>query len=134
MEPSNPTAKDIDALVDYLPVLYAPGFQPVKQWQGGKQKDGTWTVPYPEYAEATERFFALIRQPCWLDPSYKPEAAAALIQEPGRIGRASIVELRQLLTSCLRGERFGEGHWASMIEKGVIRELLERLRQLRLPG
>ena len=133
MESSNPTAKDIDALVDFLPILTAPGFQPVKQWQGGKQKDGTWTVPYPEYAEATERFFGLIRQPCWLDPSYKPEAAAALIQEPGRIGRASIAEIRQLLTYCLRGERFSEGHWASMIEKGVIRQLLERLQQLRLP-
>jgi hypothetical protein len=60
--------------------------------------------------------------------------AAAMIQEPGRIGRASMAELRQLLTSCHRGERFGEGHWESMIEKGVIREILERLRGLRLPG
>jgi hypothetical protein len=132
-EPATPTPEDIDALVEFLPVLTEPGFQPVKQWQGGKRKDGTWTAPYPEYAEVTERFFALLRRPCWLDASYKPEAAAAMIREPGGIGRATMAEIRQLLTSCLRGERFSDGHWAEMIEKGVIRAILERLRQLRLP-
>jgi hypothetical protein len=32
----------------------------------------------------------------------------------------------------LRGERFADGHWAEMIEKGFIRNILERIDQLSL--
>ena len=32
-----------------------------------------------------------------------------------------------MLTFCVRGECFSDGHWAEMIEKGYIRRLLERL-------
>ena len=32
-----------------------------------------------------------------------------------------------MLTFCVRGERFSDGHWAEMIEVGYIGFLLERL-------
>ena len=36
-----------------------------------------------------------------------------------------------MLTYCVRGERFSDGHWEAMVESGVIRSILERLQELR---
>jgi hypothetical protein len=36
-----------------------------------------------------------------------------------------------MLTYCVRGERFSDGHWAAMLESGRIVALLKRLRALR---
>ena len=36
-----------------------------------------------------------------------------------------------MLTFCVRGERFSDGHWAEMIEKGYIRQLLEQLNVIK---
>jgi hypothetical protein len=36
-----------------------------------------------------------------------------------------------MLTFCVRGERFSDGHWAAMIEKGYIRRVLERLNEIK---
>jgi hypothetical protein len=36
-----------------------------------------------------------------------------------------------MLTFCVRGERFSEGHRAQMIEKGYIRRILERLTEIK---
>ena len=44
-----PTLQEIEALTAYLPRLYAEGFSPVIKWNGGKRKDGTYTMPYPDY-------------------------------------------------------------------------------------
>jgi hypothetical protein len=37
-----------------------------------------------------------------------------------------------MLTFCVRGERFSDGHWEEMIEKGYIRRILERLNEIKL--
>ena len=39
-----------------------------------------------------------------------------------------------MLTFCVRGERFCDGHWAAMIEGGQVRRLLERLKEIRDAG
>ena len=36
-----------------------------------------------------------------------------------------------MLAFCVRGERFSDGHWGEMIEKSYIRNLLERLEQIK---
>jgi hypothetical protein len=36
-----------------------------------------------------------------------------------------------MLTYCVRGERFGGGHWEEMLVSGVVVKLLRRLEQLR---
>lgn len=130
----SPTPEAFDALTAYLPVLYAPGFRPVVNWQGGLDSPGGATLPYPEYDPAVERFFGAVSEGGWLDTGYDPERAWALIKEPGRMAAADLAEVRQMLTFCVRGERFSDGHWAEMIETGVIRALLERLQQLRPAG
>lgn len=122
----SPTLQDIETLTAYLPRLYAEGFSPVKQWNGGKQKDGTVTMPYPDYDPLVEEFYRAVSGG-WLDAGYNPEQAYQMIQDEDLIKAASLSQIKTMLTYCVRGERFSDGHWAEMIAQGHIRRLLERL-------
>jgi hypothetical protein len=131
MSPIPPTPQEIQTLVAYLPRLYAPGFEPVLQWHGGTTyPDGIMRLPYPEYHPLVREFFALLVAECWLDTGYRPEEAARLLADPARVQTATLSQVRSMLTYCLRGERFADGHWADMIQHGHIRRLLERLSAL----
>ena len=124
-----PTLQEIDTLTAYLPRLYAEGFSPVIKWNGGKQKDGTFTMPYPDYDPLVEEFYRTVSG-SWLDYNYNPEQAHQMLKDENRIKTASLSEIKSMLTFCVRGERFSDGHWAEMIEKGHIRRLLERLNEI----
>jgi hypothetical protein len=126
-----PTLKDIEELASYLPRLYAEGFRPIIRWEGGeKLKDGSFTLPYPRYDPLVEAFFRLGSGP-WIDYDYDPEKAYRMLQDEERVGKASLSEIKSMLTFCVRGERFSDGHWGAMIEQGYIRRLLERLQVIR---
>jgi hypothetical protein len=43
---------------------------------------------------------------------------------------ADLSQIKTMLTYCVRGERFSEGFWGEMIERGYILRLLERLDEL----
>ena len=126
-----PTLQDIENLTAYLPRLYAEGFSPVVKGEGGKNKDGSYSLPYPQYDPLVEEFFGLGGGP-WLDYEYNPEQAWQILKDADRVRRASLPEIKSMLTFCVRGERFSEGHWGEMIEKGHIRRLLERLNEIKL--
>lgn len=126
-----PTAADIQALLAYLPRLYAPGFEPVLRWHGGvKGADGVIHLPYPEYHPLVEAFYRQAAAPCWLDTGYKPEEAWKLLQDEELVRTADLNRIRAMLTYCVRGERFSDGHWGEMIQAGHIRRILERLGEL----
>ena len=132
MEGQLPTASDIDELLAFLPRLYAPGFKPVVQWKGGeKLPDGSTHVPWPEYNSAVMEFFEKAAQPAWADYDYLAKVEGSMTKAQDTIKTASLSELRAVLTYCVRGERFGDGHWAAMVESGMIRSILERLQELR---
>ena len=126
-----PTLEEIEMLVSYLPRLYAEGFSPVNKWSGGKQNDGSMTLPYPEYHPLVHEFFDHIASDGWLDYKYNPEQASAMIRDANAIKTASLEQIQTMLTFCIRGERFSDGHWGEMIEKGYIRQLLERLNEIK---
>jgi hypothetical protein len=126
-----PTAREIEELTAFLPRLYAEGFSPIVRWEGGeKQKDGSFTVPYPNYNPVVEEFFQRI-QGNWIDYEYNPEQAYQMLKDENLVKTASLAQVKSLLTFCKRGERFSDGHWADMIEKGYIRRLLERLNEIK---
>jgi hypothetical protein len=130
-EPALPTLQDIEAITSYLPRLYADGFSPVVRWEGGENlKDGSFTLPYPEYHPLVEEFFRLGRG-AWIDYEYDPEQAYSMLTDEGFIRTASLSQVRTMLTFCVRGERFSDGHWAEMIEKGYVRRILERLNEIK---
>ena len=127
-----PTLQDIEELTAFLLRLYADGFSPILQWGGGeKLKDGSYSMHYPIYNKVVEEFFDAIRGP-WIDYEYDPEQAYQMLQNEQAIKTASLAEIKTMLTFCLRGERFSDGHWGAMIEKGYIRRVLERLDEIKL--
>ena len=127
-----PTLQEIEELTAFLPRLYAEGFSPTVSWEGGeKRKDGSFTVPYPNYDGLVEEFFRLGSNGSWLDYEYNPEQAYQMLKDENLIRNASLSQIKTMLTFCVRGERFSDGHWAEMIEKGYIRRLLERLNEIK---
>jgi hypothetical protein len=126
-----PTLQEIETLTSYLPRLYAEGSSPVISWEGGKRDDGTITLPYPKYNSVVEEFFYNVGSEGWIDYEYNPEQAYQMLKDENLVKKASISQIRTMLTFCLRGERFSDGHWAEMIEKGYIRGLLERLNEIK---
>ena len=122
-----PTLEEIQKLTAFLPILYAPGFVSIEKWEGGKQTDGTLTLPYPKYTPQVEEFFMIASQEQWCDFGYIPEIALSMIKEQDFIQSASLLDIKSMLTFCVCGERFSDGHWGEMIENGTIRRILERL-------
>ena len=127
-----PTRKDIEELTAYLPRLYAEGFTPVLHWnESEKRKDGSFSMPYPDYHPLVHEFFRLGGGP-WIDYEYNPEKAYQMLKDEQAIKTASLSQIKSMLTYCVRGERFSDGHWEEMIEKGYIRRILERLNEIKL--
>jgi hypothetical protein len=127
----SPSLQQIEELTAFLPRLYAEGFLPVVRWYGGKQNDNTFTLPYPDYDPLVNEFFRAISS-AWLDYDYNPEEAYQMLKDENLIKIASLAQIKTMLTFCVRGERFSDGHWEEMIEKGYIRRLLERLNEIKL--
>jgi len=126
-----PNLQDIEKLTAFLPRLYAEGFSPVLSWGGGeKLKDDSFTLPYPNYNPLVEEFFEHVSS-SWLDYEYNPEQAYQMLKDEQAVRTASLAQIKTMLTFCVRGERFSDGHWAAMIEKGYIRRLLERLNEIK---
>jgi hypothetical protein len=126
-----PTLQDIEELTAFLPRLYAKGFSPIDSWSGGERlKDGSFTLAYPTYNPLVEEFFHAVSS-VWLDYEYDPEQAWRMLRDENLVKSASLSQIQTMLTFCVRGERFSDGHWGEMIEKGYIRRLLERLNDIK---
>jgi broad-specificity NMP kinase len=54
-----------------------------------------------------------------------------MLSDDDLIATASLDQIKTMLTYCVRGERFVDGHWAHMLESGRIVALLRRLAELR---
>jgi hypothetical protein len=126
------TRETIDQLLRFLPLFDVPGRQFVERWAGGERTDdGAITVPYPIYADDVLEFFQLAGQPCWSDYGYSPAEAARMLKDDGFIARATLGEIRSILTYCVRGERFCDGHWQVVLKSGRVTAILRRLAVLR---
>jgi len=131
-ESQTPTRQDIEALTAYLPKLYAEGFSPITRWAGGEeQEDGSISFPFPIYDPVVSEFFHSASRVCWCDYGYDPSQAGEMLGDENIVKSASLSQIKTMLTYCVRGERFGDGHWGAMIEQGYIRRLLERLEVIR---
>lgn len=126
-----PTAQEIAELVAFLPRLDSEGTPPIIRWHGGPgAATGASAWPWPEYQPVVVAFFGAVSKDCWLDYAYDWNRAAALLADSEAVRNASMDEIKTMLTYCLRGERFSDGHWGILIENGAIRRLLQRLQVL----
>lgn len=126
-----PTPGEIKELVSFLPRLYAQGFNPIKKWEGGnKNAEGIIHMPWPVYDTLVEEFIRVASGEGWLDFGYHPEEAYEMLKNEEAIKSADLAKIKMMLTFIVRGERFSDGYWGSMIEGGYVRRLLEKLEQL----
>jgi hypothetical protein len=130
METPLPGTRDIDQLLAYLPQFYEPNFEPIIRWVT-RDQDGKLVMPWPVYAPVVEQFFRAAAGECWCDYQYDSQLASLQLEQPGYIESANLKQIKMLMTFCVRGERFCDGHWASMIQQGHIKRLCKRLEQLR---
>jgi hypothetical protein len=78
-----------------------------------------------------DEFFKAVSNECWLDFEYDPEEAYRMLKDEAAVKAADLAKIKTMLTFCVRGERFSDGHWEEMIKGGHVRRLLERLGEIR---
>jgi hypothetical protein len=125
------TPERIDELLRFLPLLDQPDQEFIEKWGGGdKRPDGVVTLPYPVYPPAVEEFFRLASQSWWYDRQYDAEAGE-MLKDDTKVRSATIDQIKTMLTWCVRGERFCDGHWGAVLRSGRVTALLRRLQELR---
>ena len=126
-----PSPREIDALLAFLPQLEAAPGSPYFTW-GGNTVDskGVTTMPYVEYADWVSAFFRLAAKDCWTDRTYRPGSVREFVEDNARIATATLDQVKSMLTYCVRGERFCDGHWIALIDNGRLVAILKRLQQL----
>lgn len=115
------TRSDIDALLAFLPGFEEPGRAFVVAWRGA----------WPQYAPDVEDFFRLAGSAPWTDFGYRPDDAGRMLADDALLAEATLDDIRAMLTFCVRGERFADGHRARLLETGCVQALLRRLAVLR---
>jgi hypothetical protein len=132
MDQERITNAKIDELLRFLEPFEEPGRSFVRRWAGGERRDdGVMTIPYPVYAEDVLEFFHLAGQACWSDTQYDPSEAAQQLADDAFIQAATLDQVKTLLTYCVRGERFSDGHWEGVLKSGRVGAILRRLAVLR---
>jgi len=126
-----PTNAEIDELTQFIPRLYRKNFRPIKEWKGVDRAEESITFPWPEYEKDVVEFMEVASKDCWLDYQYVPEEASKMLGDVESIKDASLEDIKAMLTFCIRRERFVDGHFASMIEEGKMKAILDRLVVLR---
>ena len=126
------TVDQIDELLRFLPLFDVPGRKFVEGWAGDEETpDGAITIPFPKYCDDVLAFFALAGQPCWSDYGYEPRQTHKMLNDDQFISSCSLHDIRTMLTYCVRGERFCDGHWEKVLESGRVVAILRRLEVLR---
>ena len=126
------TPKRVDELLRFLPLFDQAEGGSVASWRGGeKTSDGAITAPVAAYPPDVEEFFRLAGRACWCDWDYDPVEAETMLADDHLVRRATIWQIRTMLTYCVRGERFCEGHWDDVLRSGRVASLLRRLQVLR---
>ena len=117
----SPTRQQIDELLQFLPVFGTAG----RDFVAEKDQKSM----YPSYTDEVEKFYRLAG---WFGlRSYDPKKHGAMTYDDEAIRSASLDDVRHMLTFCVRGERFSDGHWGTMIRDGRIGAILRRLSELR---
>lgn len=122
-------SKHIKTLLEFLP-LFEMLDGTDTEWRGGEVKDGVMLVPHPVYPEEVSKFFKLAGQSLWADYEYLRNNPREILDDPQKIAKAGIEQIKTMLTYCARGERFCDGLQATMIKNGKIVAVLRRLKEL----
>ncbi len=139
MSPEQADAKEVDARAD----VYSFGAILYEMVTGRVPFDGETplsivlkhkSTPAPDprktNAQISPGLGAIILRCLEKEKAKRYQKMAEILEDLDRIESASLDEVKTLLTYCVRGERFCDGHWGAVIESGLIPRLLERLAGL----
>lgn len=123
-----PTLNDIDALLAFL-----PGFRERNRRFVRTEPSvaNNWAYQYEPDVSA---FFGIASAECWMDHDYDPQLAASMLKDRTVVANADLLTLRTLMTACVRGEKFCDGWWASILQDGTLVAVLERVEAIRGPN
>ena len=128
-------AARLELLARHLEVFEAPGFT-FGEWVPSRtDADGVITLGWYEFSAAAEAFLADVRAGGWVTPFDwmtwlgTPEGQS-LARAPAAVARATPEDLGKLLTSLVRGERFGDGTLANAFDAGILTAIARRAREL----
>ena len=111
------TPEEIQELIEFLPRLYAEDFEAEKEFRG--------SLNSPVYDPLINEFIKALSQPQWTDYEYITHERE--LRAPDAVERASLRQMKTLLTHFRRGENFCGGWWSDRIADGRVKRLLERL-------
>ena len=108
--------------------------RPKFEWGGGKQKDGTFQLPFPIYSETIIQFEKMFYLSGIADGDYMGTIERYGIQADHdsfakAIPTADAKLLTAMLTCYIRQERFCDGLIATAVENGNIANILMRLQE-----
>ena len=115
------------AILAFLPALETPGFR------FGEVVAKPGQFPYATMAPAAAGLFQALYDNGWVEPfdwSEFQDEAIGFFENPLRLESVDLETIRKLLTLHVRKDRFCEGHFLEMLEKGHIQAILRRLAQL----
>ena len=122
-----PTQEQIDKVTAYL-----ENFRDTEQefMENKKDSRGLTLKNSYQYRQDVREFFALLNENEWDYLDYLSPEIRDYIKYPDKIQFATLKQIKGILTYCLKGERYVEGHRNVMLKRGVIQEALKRLKNL----
>ncbi len=124
---------DIDMISNLL--AFIPYFSSKKsfgKWEGGKQLDGTYQMPYVVYDQKVHEFRTLLYESGFMvvfDWGSWDEGRE-IASDPARVSDVDLLTVRMLMTAIVRNDRFCEGAFLSAIQDGLIAAILKHLQTL----
>jgi hypothetical protein len=129
-------AARLELLARHLDIFESPGFTFGDWVPSWTDADGVIHLGWYRFSPAAEAFLADVGAGDWVTPFDwmtwlgTPEGQT-LAGDPSAVGRATPEDLGKLLTSLVRGERFGDGTLANAFDSGMLTAIARRAGELR---
>ena len=101
-----------------------------ERYESAATAEITWKEAYPDYPDSVLALMDCITSSVWRNPKYPADDMQDIF---ARLETASVIEVKSMLTSIARGERFCTGYWQSSIESGQLKAVIDRAIQLLKP-
>lgn len=122
----------VDALASYFPIFSDPDFS-CGEWIASKAGNGeTLTLGYFRLSPIANEFYEMLYTFGWVRLDFnwsewgQSPAGQALLNNHEMIGVANLATLSNLLTVCIRADRFSEGRLENDFRSGLIVSICKR--------
>lgn len=128
-----PTQANMARLAAYQVIFADPSFS-LGAWAPMKKKRGDSVFPHFDFNEVAHRFQDDVYKGGWVRcnnwPDWLASEGKAFFKSPASIAEASVDQIANILTVCMRRERFVDGAMQSALEAGVLLQVVRRIGAL----